>query len=175
MKRTATGNTVASAGKTAFHRRALIVCAALAFNGAVLSGAVAAPDGHGAFSPSAAVRLDYELPDVLPDSGNLTVPLQLSTPISSGQLHFEVVSSEGLSVQSASNVSFDLHGAAQPLDYALSVVLSADASRYLIVLVTIDGPIGSQSRSYRIDFSTVTAAPSTSGNALKLLPSTAPQ
>jgi hypothetical protein len=127
------------------------------------------------FSPSAPVRIDYTLPDPLPASDSVTVPLQLSTPLRAGHMHFEVVSSEGLTVQSAAYADFDLRRAEQPFVYDLTVVLGAAASRYLVVLVSVDGPIGSQSRSYRIDFSAAAPAATPADARLKLLPSTAPQ
>lgn len=141
--------------------------------------AVAAPAAHGApergaLAPSAPVRLDYELPEVLPDSGTLTIPLRLSTPVSAGRLHFEVVRSEGLSVTGGGECHFDLNGASQPFPHELTVTLSAEMSRYVLVLVSVDGPLGSLSRSYRIDLATERAVVAPSTKSLKLLPASQP-
>lgn len=152
-----------------------VLLAVLAVDVFAVHAANSAPPERGALAPSAPVRLDYELPEVLPDSGTLTIPLRLSTPVSAGRLHFEVVRSEGLSIIGGGNRHFDLPGASQPFAHDLTVMLSAEAPRYVLVLVSVDGPMGSLSRSYRIDLAPENTVRAPSNKSLKLLPATDPQ
>lgn len=149
-------------------RLGLCVLAA-AFGAAAVAAAPAAAE-RGAYSPSAPVRLDYELPDALPAAGVLEIPLALSTPATSGRLVFEVARSEGVEIIDGASRRFELAGAAQPFAHVLKVALAAGVERYVIVVVSVDGPLGVQSRSYRIDLSEA-AGPGPAGtDALKLLP-----
>lgn len=141
----------------------------------IAAGIVQAAAPHGAMSPSAPVRLDYDLPDVLPASGELIIPLRLSAPVSAGQLHFEVVRSAGLSIVDGANRTFDLQGATQPFSHALTVMLNAESPRYVLVLVSVDGPIGSLSRSYNIDLAPEKMVRAPSNKSLKLLPASQPR
>lgn len=150
--------------------RLLLIAVAMA----VALGVNAAPSERGALAPSAPVRLDYELPEVLPVSGTFTIRLRLSTPVSAGRLHFEVVRSEGLSIVEGADRHFDLQDATQPFAHELTVMLGTETPRYVLVLVSVDGPIGSLSRSYRIDLTADNAVPVPSNKSLKLLPATQP-
>lgn len=125
---------------------------------------------RGSFSPSAPVRLDYELPDVLPTSGPFDIPLSLSTPVTTGQLVFEVARSEGVSVVDGASRRFDLAGATQPFTHVLKVALIAGVERYVIVVLSVDGPVGMQSRSYRIDLSDAIKSEADDDQVLKLMP-----
>jgi hypothetical protein len=127
---------------------------------------------HGALSPSAPVRMSYELPDVLPVSGEMVLTLNLSTPLTDGDLSFEVISSEGVSIIAGANANCGLAHATQPIAHQLKLLLSSDQSRIVLVQVSVDGAMGKQSRSYRIDLSLPVTAQSTSKAALKLMPAT---
>lgn len=129
---------------------------------------------RGALSPSAPVRLDYELPETLPASGEMTLALTLSSPMPSGRLVFEIVRSEGISVMAGATTTFTL-GPEQAFAHTLQLVLGGSAERYLIVQVGVDGPQGVMSRSYRIDLNAASAAPAAAQPTLKLLPATQPR
>ena len=125
-----------------------------------------------ALSPSAPVRLEYELPEILPASGELTLTLNLSSPLKAGELSFEVVSSTGISVIGGNSAIYGLAHAAQPIPHPLKLLLSADSSRFLLVQLSVNGAIGPSSRSYRIDLSLPVSAQPAAKSALKMLPAT---
>ena len=128
-----------------------------------------------ALSPSAPVRMEYELPDVLPASGELVLIFNLSTPVPAGQLSFEVVSSAGISIIAGANENYVLAHSTQPIAHKLKLLLSADESRFVIVQLSVDGAMGTLSRSYRVDLSLPATARSTSKSVLKMLPATTPR
>lgn len=125
---------------------------------------------RGAFSPSPPMRLEYEMPEALPASGEMQLPLSLMTPIASGYLQFEIMSTVGLRVINGGSARFDLNGAAQPFVHPLNVQLGNEPARYAIVLLSVVSPMGEFSRSYRIDFSAASAARAGVKSTLKIMP-----
>jgi len=145
------------------------------FCGAFLCVNAAMADVHSrqrAFSPSAPVVMNYELPDEIPVSGSIAVPATIATPVQSGRVVVEVIGSVGLTLVDGENCGYRIDADHQSFEHVFKVLLSADADRYFIVAVTVDGVMGPLSRTYRIDFSQPADAVSSPQPALKFLPST---
>ena len=111
-----------------------------------------ANSGRGAFSPSVPVSMDYELPDVIPQSGAFDLPVTVSTPLESGRIVVELLDSKGLSLVSGGNGRYFLHANEHSFEHRFCLTLAADDERYIVVSVTVDGLLGPLSRTYRIDF-----------------------
>lgn len=125
---------------------------------------------RGTLSPSPPLRLEYELPEVLLANGEIVLPLTLTTPLTAGELQFQVVSSVGLMVVEGGTARFNLSGATQPFVHPLKLQLSSEAARYAIVLLSAHSQIGEFSRSYRIDFSAPPTAHPSVKTTLKIMP-----
>jgi hypothetical protein len=105
---------------------------------------------RGSLSPSAPVELSYRLPERAPAGAPLTIDLSITTPLTGGELGVEVVKHAGVELQSAPLQRFDLAAAARPLQTPLELLPGADAERYVVLLISVDSPLGRLSRSFRI-------------------------
>lgn len=143
----------------------------------IAQGLLAMPaSASGAYSPSVPVTMKYELPDTLPDSGELRIEVQLATPMPQGELRVEVISAEGLTVLEGGRGHYSVAPGAQSFTHGFRVLLDSAVSRLMMVEVTIETTLGPMERIYRLDMSPPAAiAPETTDPALKFLPATRPR
>lgn len=107
------------------------------------------PPAQRTYSPSAPIRLDYELPAI--SAGQpLTLPLQFRTPVEEGSLLVEVASAVGVDVLEGAIFRIEL-GAEGPPPVLLRLLPGSVEPRYLVLQATLLVGGGELSRAFRID------------------------
>ena len=115
---------------------------------------VNAQAARGSLSPAAPVKLDYSIAEAVAPNQQNSVAIEITTRLNQGSLLVEVAKQQGVTLLCDTQRRFDLGNTTQPIKFALPVLLGEQAERYLIVLLTVDTPMGPMSRSFRIDLST---------------------
>ena len=105
---------------------------------------------HGALSPSAPVELTYQREPAVAGQPR-RVDVAIDTRLRSGTLLVEVARQEGAALLGASTYRFDLSQTPLPLALQLQATLFGTGEHYLVLLLTVDTPMGPMSRSFRID------------------------
>ena len=123
----------------------------------VVAQAVAAPAPatvRGSLSPAAPVQLDYRIAQSVVSNQQNTVAIEITTRLDRGSLLVEVAKQQGVALLCDTQRSFDLGNTARPIKFELPLLPADQAERFLILLLTVDTPMGPMSRSFRIDLST---------------------
>lgn len=116
---------------------------------------------RGSLSPSAPVNLTYRINGDAIAGQPVKVDIEITTRLTSGTLLVEVAKQEGAVAIGSLTPRIDLATATHPIVLQMQATLLGTGEHYLVLLLTVDTPMGPMSRSFRIDLAPIdtTAAP----------------
>lgn len=137
----------------------LVLLCALLFAGCSHSQSAAPQADEGSArgtAPAAPVDLTYRV-GTAADGQTRTIDIDINTPLKGGTLLVEVAKQVGVDVPGATTQRIDLATAARPITLHLQALPLGSGAHFLVLLLTVDTPIGQMSRSFRIDLATPAA------------------
>jgi hypothetical protein len=104
-------------------------------------------------SPSAPVNLTYRIDGNTVAGQPIKIDIEIITRLTSGTLLVEVAKQEGAATMGETTQRIDLATAPHPIALHMQAVPLGIGEHTLVLLLTVDTPMGPMSRSFRVDLS----------------------